>query len=882
MVGRFLTGLARRRVVGRAPERRACARAADRVRPHDERAKSRPTATTGSTLGPAGRCSRGRGSPNRAPGKHPLDEAVRVRADPARRCRHRAPAHGRLRIAGRDHRRLRASRRAGGPSAPATSPTSKRGIPLGDGEEPHAGAAARAGGRRTARHRHRVADHARVRAERRAGGRASTCSAWPRARSSAAGHRTATDVYAASRGTDPKTGEPTTIEVEVQDTGVVTTFCIVNVPGLSELAPEIPYVSAQILLDGADNTFFGLIRGVAGRRRAHGHAREGQVGRRAEGRPHARSCGSNPPANPTPTTTATRTTCDARRRGCFVRVLGRCEGRVAQRGRDDRAGRARSHRRSRAFRGTTSGSCARAVSTTSRAGRSRSSWGSTAWARGRRCVRATSRWTRPGRCTKRGLRSRPARSTARSSTASARSSPGDLHEIMTLQTDPYYVAPLWPSMVDMAALQATAYLDAAGRDETDLAEVAARSQRNAQTNPHAVRHGRRRPSTRCSPDRSRTIRCATPTSRRSPTVRRRSCSRQVTSPGRCATRPAWIRGIEHRIEAHGLGVRDLTRSESTALAARAAGIDEFPLDVVELHAQFSHEELILADALGLDGETDINPSGGPLAANPVMSTGLIRIGEVARRITAGEAEPRARARVEWSVLATEPGVHSGGATDGWESCRSRRRRADRAPHRTQGRVDGRPRPRSRGRSARRRGHDVVGYRRGRDRQGTRHVRGRRDARAVPRGRARRGRQADDARSHRRFGRRFDVDRRGQARRRGCTRAGAHRRVREAVGEQRDLGPVGADAVPGAAGCRCGWLLRAAHPCLHVSLGRAAPHRPPGRGEGPPGGAAQSESAPAPARHRLEDGRGVVSPVGPAALPRCLPVVRRRDGARARQ
>ena len=43
---------------------------------------------------------------------------------------------------------------------------------------------------------------------------------------------------------------------------MITTFCVVNVPGLSELAPEIPYVSAQILLDGANNTFFGLIRGV--------------------------------------------------------------------------------------------------------------------------------------------------------------------------------------------------------------------------------------------------------------------------------------------------------------------------------------------------------------------------------------------------------------------------------------------------------------------------------------------------------------------------------------------------------------------------------------------------------------------------------------------
>ncbi|HEX5615069.1 MAG TPA: OB-fold domain-containing protein [Acidimicrobiia bacterium] len=70
------------------------------------------------------------------------------------------------------------------------------------------------------------------------------------------------EVYAASRGTDPKTGEPTSVEVEVQDTGVITTFCIVNIPGLSPLAPEIPYASAQILLDGANNSFFGLIRGV--------------------------------------------------------------------------------------------------------------------------------------------------------------------------------------------------------------------------------------------------------------------------------------------------------------------------------------------------------------------------------------------------------------------------------------------------------------------------------------------------------------------------------------------------------------------------------------------------------------------------------------------
>jgi acetyl-CoA acetyltransferase len=62
------------------------------------------------------------------------------------------------------------------------------------------------------------------------------------------------------------------------------------------------------------------------------------------------------------------------------------------------------------------------------------------------------------------------------------------------------------------------------------------------------------------------------------------------------------------------------------------------VDLAELHAQFSHEVLILREALGLNGSTNINPSGGPLKANPIMSAGLIRIGEVAQRITKGEAD----------------------------------------------------------------------------------------------------------------------------------------------------------------------------------------------------------------------------------------------------
>ena len=60
--------------------------------------------------------------------------------------------------------------------------------------------------------------------------------------------------------------------------------------------------------------------------------------------------------------------------------------------------------------------------------------------------------------------------------------------------------------------------------------------------------------------------------------------------------------------------------------------------MAELHAPFSHQELILCEALGLADGVKINPSGGALAANALMVAGLTRIGEAARRILDGEAK----------------------------------------------------------------------------------------------------------------------------------------------------------------------------------------------------------------------------------------------------
>lgn len=211
-----------------------------------------------------------------------------------------------------------------------------------------------------------------------------------------------------------------------------------------------------------------------------------------------------------------------------------------------------------------------------------------------------------------------------------KSSPGSVRDVLTRQLDPYYVAPLWPDSVALAALQAQALIDAGDTDEPALAGIGARSR--ATDNTRAQLRG-------SVPQGDYVVR----------PLRTGDCppvgdgaAAVILAAGERArelcSRPAWIRGIDHRIEAHGLGVRDLTDSPSTRLAAEKAGAFERPLDTAELHAPFSSQEVVLCKALGLDGNVRVNPSGGALAANPMMAAGLIRIGEAASRIHRGESD----------------------------------------------------------------------------------------------------------------------------------------------------------------------------------------------------------------------------------------------------
>src|SRR3989442_9817010 len=66
-------------------------------------------------------------------------------------------------------------------------------------------------------------------------------------------------VYISPNGACSRCGVATGEVVEVADTGTITTFCIVNVPFAGQNV-EIPYVTATILLDGADIPFQHLIQ----------------------------------------------------------------------------------------------------------------------------------------------------------------------------------------------------------------------------------------------------------------------------------------------------------------------------------------------------------------------------------------------------------------------------------------------------------------------------------------------------------------------------------------------------------------------------------------------------------------------------------------------
>ncbi|MEE6175250.1 thiolase domain-containing protein [Mycobacterium sp. 050134] len=216
-----------------------------------------------------------------------------------------------------------------------------------------------------------------------------------------------------------------------------------------------------------------------------------------------------------------------------------------------------------------------------------------------------------------------------------KSSAGVLRRILSRQTDPYTVAPLWPDSVSMAALQARIGLESDLWSYEQMARVALESL------AAAARVDSVEPAVSIDDLLDRPF-FADPLRRHDiAPITDGAAAIVLAADGRARElrdNPAWITGIEHRIESPSLGVRNLTESPSTTAATKAAtGGHIRNVDVAEIHAPFTHQHLIIAEAIRLPGAAKVNPSGGALSANPMFVAGLERIGFAAQHIWNGSA-----------------------------------------------------------------------------------------------------------------------------------------------------------------------------------------------------------------------------------------------------
>ena len=157
----------------------------------------------------------------------------------------------------------------------------------------------------------------------------------------------------------------------------------------------------------------------------------------------------------------------------------------------------------------------------------------------------------------------------------SKSSPGPVHEVLSRQLDPFFVAPLWPDAISLAALQARALLDAGKATEEEFAEVVARSRAAALDNPHAQLKWNKPADEVLAEgmlvDPLRKDDCPPITD---------GVAAVVLAAGDVARahcdRPAWIRGIDHRIESAGARPARPHRLAVDAGRGRASGCRRRP------------------------------------------------------------------------------------------------------------------------------------------------------------------------------------------------------------------------------------------------------------------------------------------------------------------
>lgn len=225
--------------------------------------------------------------------------------------------------------------------------------------------------------------------------------------------------------------------------------------------------------------------------------------------------------------------------------------------------------------------------------------------------------------------------------AHCKESEGQGQTITAVMFDPYCQRPLGVIAPTVAALQARAYMNAAGIGSETLAQVSQKNHRDAMKNPLALRAGEYKieqilsAATYADP---LTELMAAPTSDG-------ACALLLASPEKAKTfgsRAVWISGMGNSTDAYWTD-RDLAQAVALSQAAKRAyqmaGVDARDIDIAEISARYAHEELLYGEALGLWARKDVakvaasenggkvNRSGGAITGNPATVAGLTRVAE---------------------------------------------------------------------------------------------------------------------------------------------------------------------------------------------------------------------------------------------------------------
>lgn len=230
-----------------------------------------------------------------------------------------------------------------------------------------------------------------------------------------------------------------------------------------------------------------------------------------------------------------------------------------------------------------------------------------------------------------------------------KSSKTDVEAVMRLRGDPFYTRPLGIGAVASDAMFAQAVSEEFGIGADEIAQRVVAAYERAAANPRGMRHTvPSLESVRTSAYEATPLRAAHRAPYSDGAVALVLASGEFLAANPSCVPLARIAGVgwatdSYRLDAGRLrSMRSARTAWNSALGQAGLGsADE--LDVIELDAQTGYHEAALVRALGIS-RSELSPSGGPFAQNPLFCSGLVNAAEAVLQV-AGKAGATQRGSV---------------------------------------------------------------------------------------------------------------------------------------------------------------------------------------------------------------------------------------------